>query len=610
LPAALVIGCTATVDPAPTGASADPVARSGAALTTAPSSASQTVVLQPGADEGKDATVNTWAPTNNYGSSPDLTAIAWTFSGTPVTFRSYLQFNLGTIPRNAVIGKATLTLYGDPALASSSQSSALSGPNTAVLSRVTADWNEATITWTNQPSTTTDGQITIPLNASGPANVEVDVTALLQQSLPFGSNHGFELALADEQAYRRLAFASSDNPNPTLRPKLEVAYIVPDAAARVAADSEFDIYYLSPSGEPQQDTVDVACAGWQSEFSYKIPSRDIELSSPDEYDYNYDIEYDVTLYRNDVFVTEFRDNPGACVANWNDEDPPKVESYSCLPVTGLFDMVPTQDGTYSATTLISYRGTVMDTIESGKIDFTAHVGHNACLPGATLDSKGCHVATAPKGTKPVVTNGKLYTTSAPSCPLAGSWYDGANCYVSWVPAGTTPFAYNNALYYTPQPTCPLAGSWFDGANCYVSWVPAGTKAFAYNNSLYYTPGPGNTCPLAGSWFDGANCYVTWVPQGTHAFVYNNQLYYTPVPSHNCPLSGSWYDGANCYVTSVPSGTQAFAYGNALYYTPAPSTNCLLPGSTFDGTNCYVATVPSGSTGFVSGSDLYYSPVCQ
>lgn len=57
--------------------------------------------------------------------------------------RSYLRFNLGTIPSNAIVTNAALRLY----------LSSASGPTVTVyVHPVNAAWNSNTLTWNNQPA--------------------------------------------------------------------------------------------------------------------------------------------------------------------------------------------------------------------------------------------------------------------------------------------------------------------------------------------------------------------------------------------------------------------------------------------------------------------------
>ena len=118
------------------------------------------MTLQPGAASGIDAEVVSYSPTVNYGTAKELNTLAWTINGTPVTQRTYLKFDLSSIPPGSIITSATLNLYFDSTTTSANHT--LYGDNRAYIQRVTSPWNENTITWNNQPTATTINQLLLP----------------------------------------------------------------------------------------------------------------------------------------------------------------------------------------------------------------------------------------------------------------------------------------------------------------------------------------------------------------------------------------------------------------------------------------------------------------
>jgi hypothetical protein len=69
--------------------------------------------------------------TTNYGTNPRLAATAWTHSGSQITYRSLMRFELGTIPSGSTVQSATLYLYSDPTYTSGELSNqSLTGSNT------------------------------------------------------------------------------------------------------------------------------------------------------------------------------------------------------------------------------------------------------------------------------------------------------------------------------------------------------------------------------------------------------------------------------------------------------------------------------------------------
>ncbi len=197
-------------------------------------SAQTTVVLQPGACEGKDAYIVDCVPcgfTNtNFGYFDEISAISWTNSGNAADGRGLFEFDLSKIPSTASVLSASLTLYNNSNPNSGNmggQHSQLSGPNDAFIMRVTSPWTEDAVTWGNMPSTTTMNQVYLPASTSGTQDyLDINVTSMVQSMVSDPStNFGFMLKLATESFYRGIIFASSDHPNALLHPKLVIEYV-------------------------------------------------------------------------------------------------------------------------------------------------------------------------------------------------------------------------------------------------------------------------------------------------------------------------------------------------------------------------------------------------
>ena len=102
---------------------------------------------------------------NNYGLVPFLNMHAWTNSGTAVNQRSLINFDLSVIPLNAIIQSASLFLYVDMNLNTfPGGHQQLSGSNESIIERITDNWNESSVTWNIQPSTTILNQTIITKN--------------------------------------------------------------------------------------------------------------------------------------------------------------------------------------------------------------------------------------------------------------------------------------------------------------------------------------------------------------------------------------------------------------------------------------------------------------
>jgi hypothetical protein len=208
----------------------------------------QTLTLQPSASDCDDAFVHksyncatgsTYFPENsNFGSLPELPISSWTYNANGCgtgNIRSLIKFNqLSQIPSNANLISAKLSFYGlTTSLAlpqgnSSYPNSPYSGTsdNDCWIQRVTTNWNENTVTWNNQPTSTISNQVSMPVSTSQwNHNVETDVTNLIKDILISSEgNNGFIIKLRNENYYRCQTFGSSDNNNASLRPKLTVVY--------------------------------------------------------------------------------------------------------------------------------------------------------------------------------------------------------------------------------------------------------------------------------------------------------------------------------------------------------------------------------------------------
>jgi len=251
-----------------------------------------TLVIQSGAVEGKDAFVYSYNgnTTTNYGQSPSLPVYAWTHSGIPALSRSFFQFPLDQLPDGAEIVSSTLTLYhyayDDAGLSGHSQ---LSGSNASVIQRVTSSWDESTINWANQPSVTTTNQVSVPASTSATQDFVIDVTQLVEDAITNDDNSvGFSMKLVTESYYRALTFASSDNSDSTLWPKLEIEYNCPFTVnpitgnSTVCADQYLPLSNTTTGGVWSSSNTSVATVnnGWvtgaaagTSTISYAVTSN-------------------------------------------------------------------------------------------------------------------------------------------------------------------------------------------------------------------------------------------------------------------------------------------------------------------------------------------------
>lgn len=161
-----------------------------------------------------------------------MLAHAHTNSGVPDTSRSLFQFDLSAIPIGSTIQSALLSIFNDPtAYSNNGEHSTFSHSNASYIKRITQPWNEYTVTWQNQPATTSSNQVAHAATIHPHEDfTNMDVTQLVTDMVNDPENSfGFLLALQQENYYCALVFATSDNLNPQLYPQLEIYFTPPDA---------------------------------------------------------------------------------------------------------------------------------------------------------------------------------------------------------------------------------------------------------------------------------------------------------------------------------------------------------------------------------------------
>ncbi len=202
------------------------------------------ITLKPGGDLGKDALILSGLP--NYNSEPhhEFMACAWTCQGSPCIDRGLIQFDLSFIPPNASLISAELNLYANTN--PTTIPVANYGINNAFLiQRITSPWNEFSVTWNNQPTTTIQNELLVPQSTSSNQNcLNLNVTNLVSDMLndPLNS-FGFMIKLANEVHYNGRDFASSDNLDSSTWPEIAVCYSIPVAISHYEEQNNyFNVY--------------------------------------------------------------------------------------------------------------------------------------------------------------------------------------------------------------------------------------------------------------------------------------------------------------------------------------------------------------------------------
>jgi len=155
----------------------------------------------------------------------ELDAAAWTTGGITIYIRGLFKFDLSSIPANATITSAKLSLYSNPTPLNGDFISANLGPdNSMFIRRITNSWTPATTGWVNQPPTTTTNQVSIPHTSQAFLDlIDIDVKNLVVDMQNSGNN-GFMIMLQNEVIYNIRDFCSSTYPDASKHPKLVVTY--------------------------------------------------------------------------------------------------------------------------------------------------------------------------------------------------------------------------------------------------------------------------------------------------------------------------------------------------------------------------------------------------
>ncbi|MDB4233551.1 DNRLRE domain-containing protein, partial [Schleiferiaceae bacterium] len=136
------------------------------------------LVLQPGPLDGKDAIVWSITPDSTWGWNQEATMTAWTYQGDPSYKRFYIEFDYSNIPAGAIIDSAFIFYNNNPS--APSHSGLHSGSNTFWVRRVTSSWDEDSITWNNAPSATTTNQVQVGASSSNTMDYKIDVKNLVE----------------------------------------------------------------------------------------------------------------------------------------------------------------------------------------------------------------------------------------------------------------------------------------------------------------------------------------------------------------------------------------------------------------------------------------------
>jgi hypothetical protein len=190
--------------------------------------------LQPGPSDGIDAMISNLEPDRNFGDHKYFEA---TFLTEPVltvmrSNRSLIAFDMGALPKSAIIQKVTLRLAYDLPIPFDS-TFMYTDPSTgvqfygAVLQQIIEPWDEHKVTWNNQPKAIESNQIYVYPFIRNTNIIELDVTAMfMNPAASFLPNYGILFRLWPDDMFPGFRFGSGDYPDSSMRPKLIIHYTV------------------------------------------------------------------------------------------------------------------------------------------------------------------------------------------------------------------------------------------------------------------------------------------------------------------------------------------------------------------------------------------------
>jgi hypothetical protein len=227
---------------------------------------------------------------NNYGSASQLAGYCIHGNQGGVNMnRGLIEFDLTGLPLGATIISASISLYATGPIGT--LNGHVSNTNQAYLQRVTTSWNENTVTWNNQPSSTALNQVILPSSTSSNQDyINVNVTDLVLD-MASNSNYGFLLKQTNETTHRGLLFCSSDHSNPSKRPTLKICYSIPvspvDSVLSIAPIEDFEIPTVTEIDVKLQEMmsykgrIEIASgSGVQLAREYKVEVDNTEILTP------------------------------------------------------------------------------------------------------------------------------------------------------------------------------------------------------------------------------------------------------------------------------------------------------------------------------------------
>jgi hypothetical protein len=210
----------------------------------------------------------------NHGNSIAVTAGVGTNGGTPQLSRFLVRFDLGQVPAQATISSAMLTIFTNTAINGGNNTSG--GSNAGYVNRVSKDWNDNLITWSNQvPYSATSRASTVASTSAG-QDVQTDVKDIIQYLVSHpDENYGMMFTLQDESTSsptRKVNCSSVEATDSNKRPKLVINYLIPTGLNDISSSPHITCY-PNPALQDCQVEIDAATTDALSAGIFDLSGR-------------------------------------------------------------------------------------------------------------------------------------------------------------------------------------------------------------------------------------------------------------------------------------------------------------------------------------------------
>jgi hypothetical protein len=179
----------------------------------------------------EDSYVSSFYPDSNFVNAKGIQSVVWMKNDKKIRHRTFIKLDLSSIPRNAIITSAEISLKScyEPEDVSVGHSYLTEGNNSGLFV-VNQSWSPEEVTWNSQPTYDLSFWILTKSSESNPTKdyLNLDVKIPISRLLLDDSKDGLLLQLLNEVYLKSLLFGSMNNPDPLLRPKLKIEYTIPE----------------------------------------------------------------------------------------------------------------------------------------------------------------------------------------------------------------------------------------------------------------------------------------------------------------------------------------------------------------------------------------------